>query len=55
MNAVLRIAAGPALERLGGLASRLLSPPADAIDLPTYPTSGTASHPRRPGDLPSQR
>jgi 2-polyprenyl-6-methoxyphenol hydroxylase-like FAD-dependent oxidoreductase len=55
MNAVLRIAAGPALERLGGLASKLLSPPADAIDLPTYPTSASASPPRRPDDLPSQR
>jgi 2-polyprenyl-6-methoxyphenol hydroxylase-like FAD-dependent oxidoreductase len=38
MNSVLRIAASPAAERLGGLASRLFSPPADAITLPTYPT-----------------
>jgi 2-polyprenyl-6-methoxyphenol hydroxylase-like FAD-dependent oxidoreductase len=42
MNTVLRIAAGPAGERLGGVASKLFSPPADAIDLPTYPTSGAA-------------
>ena len=38
MNTVLRIAASPAAERLGGLASKLFTPPADAIDLPTYPT-----------------
>jgi 2-polyprenyl-6-methoxyphenol hydroxylase-like FAD-dependent oxidoreductase len=43
MNTVLRIAASPAGVRLGGLASKLISPPADAIDLPTYPTLGAAS------------
>jgi 2-polyprenyl-6-methoxyphenol hydroxylase-like FAD-dependent oxidoreductase len=45
MNSVLRIAAGAAAGRLGGLASRLFSPPADAIALPTYPTAVT--EPRR--------
>jgi 2-polyprenyl-6-methoxyphenol hydroxylase-like FAD-dependent oxidoreductase len=43
MNTVLRIAASPAAERLGGLASKLFTPPADAIDLPTYPTLPAAS------------
>ncbi len=38
MNTVVRIAASPVAARLGGLASKLFSPPADAIDLPTYPT-----------------
>ena len=38
MNSVLRVAAGLAAERLGGLASRLFSPPAEAITLPAYPT-----------------
>ncbi len=37
MNTVLRIAGSPAAARLGGLASRWFTPPADAIDLPTYP------------------
>jgi 2-polyprenyl-6-methoxyphenol hydroxylase-like FAD-dependent oxidoreductase len=36
MNAVVRIAASPAAARLGGVASKLFTPPADAIDLPTY-------------------
>ena len=43
MNTVLRIAASPAAERLGGLRSKLFTPPADAIDLPTYPTLPAAS------------
>jgi 2-polyprenyl-6-methoxyphenol hydroxylase-like FAD-dependent oxidoreductase len=43
MNTVLRIAATPAVTRLGGLSSKLFSPPADAIDLPTYPTQQAAS------------
>lgn len=30
-------AASPAADRVGGLANRLFSPPADAIELPTYP------------------
>jgi 2-polyprenyl-6-methoxyphenol hydroxylase-like FAD-dependent oxidoreductase len=42
MNTVLRIAASPAAARLGGVASRYFTPPADAIDLPTY-------EPRRAG------
>ncbi|MFF4322930.1 FAD-dependent monooxygenase [Streptomyces sp. NPDC001568] len=37
MNTVLRIAGSPAAVRLGGLASRFFTPPADAIDLPVYP------------------
>ncbi|MER5950336.1 FAD-dependent monooxygenase [Streptomyces sp. NPDC001904] len=37
MNTVLRIAGTPTAARLGGLASRWFTPPADAIDLPTYP------------------
>ncbi|MGW7315661.1 FAD-dependent monooxygenase [Streptomyces sp. NPDC054854] len=37
MNTVLRIAGTPAAARLGGLASRFFTPPADAIDLPDYP------------------
>jgi 2-polyprenyl-6-methoxyphenol hydroxylase-like FAD-dependent oxidoreductase len=36
MNTVLRIAANPTIGRLGGLSSRLFTPPAEAIDLPTY-------------------
>jgi 2-polyprenyl-6-methoxyphenol hydroxylase-like FAD-dependent oxidoreductase len=36
MNTVLRIAASPTVGRLGGLSSRLFTPPAEAIDLPTY-------------------
>ena len=43
MNSVLRIAATPAVTRLGGLSSKLFSPPADAISLPTYPTQQAAS------------
>lgn len=39
MNTALRLAV-PAVERLGGLASKLFSPPADAIDLPVYPGPG---------------
>jgi 2-polyprenyl-6-methoxyphenol hydroxylase-like FAD-dependent oxidoreductase len=50
MNTALRIAAGPVGRRLGGLSSALFSPPADAIDLPTYPTP-TASAPLTPGRL----
>lgn len=46
MNTVLRIAASRAAERVGGLASRLFSPPADAIDLPTYPTSRVGAGPK---------
>ncbi len=42
MNTVLRIAASSAVERLGGFAAKLFSPPADAIDLPTYPTPRAA-------------
>lgn len=38
MNTVLRIAAGPVGGLVGGLTSKLFTPPADAIDLPTYPT-----------------
>ena len=49
MNSVLRIAASPAAERLGGLASKLFTPPADAIDLPTYPTLPSASPARTGG------
>ncbi|WP_420031417.1 FAD-dependent monooxygenase [Streptomyces sp. cg28] len=37
MNTVLRIAGTPTAARLGGLASRWFTPPADAINLPTYP------------------
>ncbi|MFJ5809671.1 FAD-dependent monooxygenase [Streptomyces sp. NPDC093093] len=37
MNTVLRVVGSPAAARLGGLASKLFTPPADAIDLPTYP------------------
>jgi hypothetical protein len=36
MNTALRLA-GPVVGRVGGLASKLFAPPADAIDLPTYP------------------
>jgi hypothetical protein len=36
MNTVLRIAANPTIGRLGGLSSKLFTPPAEAIDLPTY-------------------
>ncbi len=39
MNTVLRLAASPAVGRLGGVASKLFTPPAEAIDLPTYPTA----------------
>ncbi|WP_181780465.1 FAD-dependent monooxygenase [Pseudonocardia pini] len=38
LNTVLRIAA-PVTARLGGIASTVLAPPAEAIDLPTYPTA----------------
>ena len=41
MNSVLRIAAGAATGRLGGLTSRLFPAPADAIALPTYPAAVT--------------
>ncbi|MYW70206.1 FAD-binding monooxygenase [Streptomyces sp. SID8379] len=37
MNSALKIAGSPAAARLGGLASRWFTPPADAIDLPDYP------------------
>jgi 2-polyprenyl-6-methoxyphenol hydroxylase-like FAD-dependent oxidoreductase len=37
MNTVLRIAGTSTAARFGGLASRFFTPPADAIDLPTYP------------------
>ncbi|MFF3015735.1 FAD-dependent monooxygenase [Streptomyces sp. NPDC057939] len=43
MNTVLRIAGSPAAARLGGLASRFFTPPADAIDLPDYPPAPAAS------------
>ncbi|MEV6575375.1 FAD-dependent monooxygenase [Streptomyces sp. NPDC051577] len=46
MNTVLRIAGSPAAARLGGLASRLFTPPADAINLPTY---ARTTPPNRPG------
>ncbi|MDT0349040.1 FAD-dependent monooxygenase [Pseudonocardia charpentierae] len=49
MNTVLRIAASPAAERLGGLRSKLFTPPADAIDLPTYPTRPSVSPARAGG------
>ena len=42
MNTVLRIAGSPAAARLGGLASRFVTPPAEAIDLPVYPLRQTA-------------
>jgi hypothetical protein len=35
-NTVLRVAASPTAGRLGGVASTLFSPPADAVDLPVY-------------------
>jgi hypothetical protein len=38
MNTVLRIAASPAVRRLGGL----FTPSADAIELPAYPTPAAA-------------
>jgi 2-polyprenyl-6-methoxyphenol hydroxylase-like FAD-dependent oxidoreductase len=38
MNTVLRLAASPAAAHLGGLAAKWFTPPADAIDLPTYPS-----------------
>lgn len=37
LQTVLRAAASPAAQRLGGLGERLFSPPADALDLPDYP------------------
>jgi 2-polyprenyl-6-methoxyphenol hydroxylase-like FAD-dependent oxidoreductase len=37
LRTVLKAAASPAADRVGGLANRLFSPPADAIELPTYP------------------
>jgi 2-polyprenyl-6-methoxyphenol hydroxylase-like FAD-dependent oxidoreductase len=43
MNTVLRVAARLAAGRLGGLSSALFSPPADAIDLPSYPTPGRSA------------
>ncbi|RZT87676.1 2-polyprenyl-6-methoxyphenol hydroxylase-like FAD-dependent oxidoreductase [Pseudonocardia sediminis] len=43
MNTVLRFAASPVAERLGALSSGLFSPPAEAIDLPTYPVPGAAA------------
>jgi 2-polyprenyl-6-methoxyphenol hydroxylase-like FAD-dependent oxidoreductase len=52
MNTVLRVAASRAVERVGGLASRLFSPPAGAIDLPTYstrPPHHGVSRPPHPG------
>jgi hypothetical protein len=49
MNTVRRIAASPAATRLGGLTSKLFTPPADAIDLPTYPTLPSASPARTGG------
>jgi 2-polyprenyl-6-methoxyphenol hydroxylase-like FAD-dependent oxidoreductase len=42
MNTILRIAASPVGLRVGGLSSTLFTPPADAIDLPTYPTPAAA-------------
>jgi 2-polyprenyl-6-methoxyphenol hydroxylase-like FAD-dependent oxidoreductase len=38
MNTVLRLAASPVAGRLGALGTRLFTPAAEAIDLPTYPT-----------------
>ncbi|MFD5929907.1 FAD-dependent monooxygenase [Streptomyces sp. NPDC060333] len=46
MNTALRIVGSPAAARLGGLASKWFTPPADAIDLPTYPPRETTSPPR---------
>ncbi|MCY0922666.1 MULTISPECIES: hypothetical protein [unclassified Streptomyces] len=43
MNTVLRVVGSQAAARLGGLASKLFTPPADAIDLPTYPPRDTTS------------
>jgi 2-polyprenyl-6-methoxyphenol hydroxylase-like FAD-dependent oxidoreductase len=40
MHTVLRVAARLAAGRLGGLSSALFSPPADAINLPSYLTAG---------------
>ncbi|MFD3324578.1 FAD-dependent monooxygenase [Streptomyces sp. NPDC058701] len=37
MNTVLKLAGSPAAAHLGGLVSRLFTPPADAIVLPSYP------------------
>jgi hypothetical protein len=37
LRTVLKAAASPAADRVGGLANGLFSPPADAIELPTYP------------------
>jgi len=42
MNTVLRLAASPAAERLGVLGTKLFAPPAEKIDLPTYPTRSAA-------------
>lgn len=42
MNTVLKIAGSPAAARLGGLVSGWFTPPADAIDLPTYHLRETA-------------
>lgn len=43
MKTVLRFAASPAAERVGGVASALFAPPAEAIDLPAYPLPGAAA------------
>lgn len=47
VNTFLKIAASPVAKRVGGLADALFTPPADAIDLPTYSTSPAASAPPR--------
>jgi 2-polyprenyl-6-methoxyphenol hydroxylase-like FAD-dependent oxidoreductase len=42
MNTVVRLAASKAASRLGGLTGKFFTPPADAIDLPTYPVERAA-------------
>jgi len=43
LNAVLKIAASRLAHRLGGVANALFSPPAGAIDLPTYSVTPDAT------------
>ena len=52
LNTILKIAASPAVNRVGGLANALFSPPADAIDLPNYTMSPDATSPARPSIRP---
>ncbi|HET9563461.1 MAG TPA: FAD-dependent monooxygenase [Mycobacterium sp.] len=48
LNTFLKIVASPSVNRMGGFAEALFTPPADAIDLPNYTMTPDATSPARP-------